>query len=106
MDPVLSAKQGDPRCEHLSDPTPTVGEGFWGAVRREQGYSCSWTIPNEHENGEKLLGGNRRPEQTEMLENMQLAPSHLLTCQQGAILDETLPRRRQPFSWVRFRLRR
>lgn len=45
-------------------------------------------IPNERENGEELLGGNRRPEQAQMLEGLKLALSHVITCQERAIFGE------------------
>jgi hypothetical protein len=59
-------------------------------------------IPNQRENGEKFLGRNRRPEQTQMFEHLKLGLSHVITYQERAILYESLPRPRRPRSWVRF----
>jgi hypothetical protein len=74
-------------------PSPAVGDGFSGV-----GWSFARTrllafgdIPNERENGEVLLGGNRRPEQAQLLEGPKLALSHVVTCHERAIFGESLP---------------
>jgi hypothetical protein len=48
-------------------------------------------IPNERENGKEFLGRNRRPEQTQMLEDLKFALSHVATSQERVIFSESLP---------------
>ncbi len=66
-----------------------------------EGLLAFGDIPNERENGKEFLGRNRRPEQTQMLEDLKFALSHVATSQECAIFGESLPRQRRPRPWLR-----